>query len=145
MSLLAIAVAAAAASAATPAIPAHSVQLDHRGATYRIDYRPQVIMSTRTIGIAPPTRMSSQRCVLTATVSVERVVNEGPHELRATLPGGQTYQRQLAGDCRGRDGQLATLVAQKSPAIARHVASVASADRHEALAAIEAAHHFAAN
>lgn len=143
MSLIALAVFAAAA--ASTAAPVHSVNLDHRGSTYSVDYRARVETSMRTIGIAPPARQSTQRCVMTATVSVDRVIVDGTHALTATLPGKETFTRQLPGDCRNRDTQLARLVGDKSVAITAHLAQAASADREHALAAIDAAHHFAAN
>ncbi|WP_232494754.1 hypothetical protein [Novosphingobium kaempferiae] len=141
MSLIALAAFAAAATAA----PVHSVDLDHRGSTYKVDYRAKVETSARTIGIAPSTRPSTQRCVMTATVSVERVIADGGHALTAALPAKETYTRQLPGDCRGRDGQLAKLVDDKAGAIRTHVAQAALDDRQHALAAIDAAHHLAAN
>lgn len=141
MSLIAL----AAFAAATATAPVHSVSLDHRGSTYSVDYRARVETSMRTIGIAPPARQSTQRCVMTASVSVERVIADGAHALTAALPGKETFTRQLPGDCRSRDAQLARLVDDKTPAIAAHLAEAASTDREHALAAIDAAHHFAAN
>lgn len=146
MSLFALAVFAAAATApAVQAAPTHSVNLDHRGSTYRVDYHAKVATKSRTIGIAPPNRPGNQRCVMTARVSVERVIADGGHALSATLDGEETFTRQLPGDCRSRDDQMAKLVADKAPAIGAHVTRVAAADRTGALAAIDAAHHFAAN
>ncbi|AOR76883.1 hypothetical protein [Novosphingobium resinovorum] len=130
---------------AATAAPVHSVSVDHRGSTYSVDYRARVETSMRTIGIAPPARQSTQRCVMTASVSVERVIADGGHALTAALPGKETFTRQLPGDCRSRDAQLARLVDDKTPAITAHLAEAASADREHALAAIDAAHHFAAN
>ncbi|HUD28532.1 MAG TPA: hypothetical protein VMQ93_06645 [Novosphingobium sp.] len=141
MSLLALAAFAAAAAAA----PIHSVDIDHRGTTYQVDYRASVTTKARTIGMAVSSRPSTQRCVMTATVSVERVIADGDHELRARVPGEKTFTQNLPGDCRGRDGQLAALVEDKAPAIGAHLAEAAAGDRHHALAAIEAAHHLAAN
>ncbi|PNU01985.1 hypothetical protein [Novosphingobium guangzhouense] len=147
MSLLALAVVAAAAvapAAVTPT-PVHSVAIEHRGSTYSVDYRARVETSMRTIGIAPPTRQSTQRCVMTAKVSVERIIADGGHALAASIPGAETFTRQLPGDCRSRDAQLARLVDDKTPAITAHLAKAAGADREHAIAAIDAAHHFAAN
>ncbi|MFC3213894.1 hypothetical protein [Novosphingobium panipatense] len=141
MSLLVL----AAMSAAAAAAPVHTVNLEHRGSTYTVDYRSRVETSTRSIGISPPTRPSSQRCVMTATVSVERAITDGGHELTAKLPGKETYTRQLPGSCSGRDAQLAKLVEDKSDAINAHLAQLAAKDRSHAIAAIDAAHHFASN
>lgn len=140
MSLFALAAAVAVSMA-----PVHSVEVDHRGSTYKVDYRAKVVTGSRTIGIAPSTRPSSQRCIMTARVSVERSIADGAHELAAALPGEKTFTRSLPGDCRNREDQLAKLVQDKAPAIGEHLARAAAADRQHALAAIDAAHHFAAN
>lgn len=147
MSLLLAVVAAAAAASAPAPQTAHSVQLDHRGSTYRVDYRTHVKTSTRAIGIAPGTRTSSQRCVITANVAVERVIAGGQegHALASMIPGTESFTRQLPGDCTGRQDQATALLDEKSQAIATHVARLAAADRQDALAAIDSAHHFAAN
>lgn len=148
---------AAALAAALPALmgtagvavasvsPVHSVQVEHRGNTYKVDYRAKVTTSSRTIGIAPSTRTSSQRCIMTARVSVERAIADGGHELAAALPGEEKFTRSLPGDCSNRGDQIARLVEDKAPAIGDHLAQTAAADRSQALAAIDAAHHFAAN
>lgn len=142
MSPLAIAAFAAVSAAAAPV---HTIDLDHRGKTYRVDYHAKIETRSRTIGIAPPTRPSSQRCIMTATVSVERVIADGNHALTESLPDAERFTRQLPGDCKGRESQLAKLVDDREQAIGAHVAQVASNDRTHVLAAIDAAHHFAAN
>ena len=142
MSLIAIATLAAAAATTAPV---HSVNLDHRGSSYNVDYRAQVSTSTRVIGMSAPARTSTKRCVITATVSVDRVIADGGHALTATLPGTETYTRQVPGGCSNRDDQLAQLVNEKSGAISAHLAQTAANDRQTALAAIDAAHAFAAN
>ncbi len=147
MSLLALAAASAAAaslSASAPA-PSHNVTIDHRGKAYSAEYRASIATSTRTIGIAQGPRPGTQRCTVTVKVSVERIIADGAHALTATLPGEDTYTRHLPGHCRSKDSQIASLVEDKAPAIDAHLAQVAAADRSQALAAIDAAHHFAAN
>ncbi|MEE4450688.1 hypothetical protein [Novosphingobium resinovorum] len=146
MSLIAATVTLAAATLAAAApLPVHSVDLEHRSNAYKVDYRARVTTSTRTIGISPPARQSTQRCIMTATVTVERVIADGSHQLVAALPRQETFTRQLPGDCRSRKGQLADLVEDKRSAIGAHLAATAAEDRPQALAAIDAAHHFAAN
>lgn len=144
MSLLAVLALAAPAAALQPS---HTVQLEHRGSTYRVDYRPQVRTSLRTIGMASGTRPSTLRCVVSADVAVERVVAEkaGRAELKSVLPGTERYTQQLPGDCHGREGQGTKLVQGKAHAVSQHLARTARADAQAALAAIESAHHFASN
>lgn len=147
MSVMAILAAGMVASAAVPSVADHSVQIEHRGGIYRVDYRPMVETNWRTIGIAPPTRTSTQRCIITATISVQRVIvsPQSLQELKSMLPAGKEFTRHLPGDCKGRQGQASDLVANKSAAIGSHMVELAAADRHNAIAAIDAAHHFAAN
>ncbi|MEW9855731.1 hypothetical protein [Novosphingobium sp. M1R2S20] len=144
MSLLAL---AAAAAATLGANPVHTVHMDHRGSTYRVDYRAQVETQMRTIGMSAPTRSSSQRCLITANVAVERVIASatGGHELKSMLPEDESFTSSLPGHCRGRDGEAARLVENKTSAINAHLASTAAGDSRAALAAIDSAHHFAAN
>jgi hypothetical protein len=141
MSLLALAASAALSVAAQPA---HSVNLDHRGSTYRVDYRPHVETRLRTIGMSAGPRPSTQKCVVIADVSVERVIaGQSGQELKALLTGRQSFTEHLPGSCHGRDA--GTIVAAKSDSIGAHLARAAAADRPAALAAIDSAHHFAAN
>lgn len=126
--------------------PVHSIPIEHRGATYRVDYKPHVETSMRVVGMSAGPRPSTQRCVVNARVSVERVIAGGQgQELKAMLPGSETFQQHLPGSCHGRDGDAAKVVAAKAGAIATHLARSAAADRTAALAAIDSAHHFAAN
>lgn len=143
MSLLAFVASATLAGA----VPVHTIQLDHRAGTYRVDYRPQVETSMRTIGMSAGTRPSTQRCVVTAKVAVERAIrgSGSAPALTAMLPSRESFTRDLPGDCRGRDGEGERLLASRGDAIAAHLAQVAATDRPQALAAIDSAQHLAAN
>lgn len=144
MSLLAL---AASATLSMAAQPVHTVSLDHRGTTYNVDYRPHVETRLRTIGMSAGPRPSTQKCVVTADVSVERVIagqsGQSGHELKALLPARKSFTEHLPGSCQGRDA--ATILAGKSGSVSAHLARAAAADRPGALAAIDSAHHFAAN
>ncbi|MET1754248.1 hypothetical protein ABVV53_02050 [Novosphingobium sp. RD2P27] len=146
MSLLAFATAAT--LGATPVhAPVHRVDMDHRGSTYQVDYRAHVETRMRSIGMSAPTRPSNRRCLITADVSVERVIvaGQGGHALKSMLPQDQSFTSSLPGGCQGREAEAARLVQNKAGAIDAHLASAAASDSHAALAAIESAHHFAAN
>lgn len=146
MSLYAV-VLAASAVLVPGASAVHSVNIQHRGESYRVDYRPQMDTRMRTIGAATGARPSTQRCVVTASVAVERVIAGGQsgHELKTMLPGGEKFTRQLPGDCRGRTGQSAGLLEGKASEIAAMLGRTAAEDRHAVLAAIDSANQFAAN
>ena len=142
VSLLALVAAAAAATA-----PAHSLEIEHRGANYAVDYVTHVETRSKAIGIAPSTRPSSRRCLVTAEVAVERRIQpaSGGQAIASRLPGTRSFTQNHPGDCR-RDGkEAAKLVAGKSKAIGAHVRELASADRQDTLAAIDAARNFAVN
>jgi hypothetical protein len=140
---------AAVASAALTVVghPVHNVELEHRGESYQVAYRPVVETRLRTVGMAAGTRPSSERCVISAQVSVERAIaaaQDGP-ALKAMLPGETSFTRNLPGSCHGRAQEGAKLVASRSKAVGAHLSRVAATDRTAAIAAIESAHHFAAN
>lgn len=125
----------------------HSVNLDHRGTAYQVDYRAHVETKTRTIGLAPSARTSTQQCVIAANVTIERVIGTGAnaHALKTILPGSEKFTRNLPGNCNGRDDQIAKLVSDKAQAISAHAAQLAATDRQNTIAAIDSAHSFAAN
>jgi hypothetical protein len=142
-----ILIAAAAVVAQPSAAPAHSLQLDHHGTTYTVDYVTHVETRSKAIGMSPPTRPSTRRCIVTAEVSVERRIQpaSGGHAVTTRLPGTRSFTQNTAGDCR-RDGrETAKFAASKSGAIADHVRTLAAADHRETLAAIDAARNFAVN
>jgi hypothetical protein len=139
MSLLALAASAALSAAAAPV---HSVNLEHRGTAYRVDYRPHLETRLRTIGMSAGPRPSTQKCVVTAEVSVERVIaSQAGQELRALLPTREAFTQHLPGSCHGRDASAAS----KSASVGAHVARVAESDHAGVIAAIDSAYHFAAN
>lgn len=147
MSLLIL---AAAAALPVSSQPVHSVDIDHRGSTYQVDYRPHIETRMRTIGMAAGTRPSTRRCIVSAEVNVERVVTASRSQgagtgLRSMLPNSERFTQQMPGSCHGRDDAAAQLVQGRSAAIAAHLAQTAAQDRPRALAAIDSAQHFAAN
>jgi len=148
VSLLILTAAALGASTPVPAPnAAHSVQIDHRGASYAVDYVTHVETRAKAIGISPSTRPSSRRCIVTAEVSVERRIQPagGGHAIATRLPGTRSFTQNHPGDCRKGSDDGARLVAARSDAIDAHVRELASADHHDTLAAIDAARDFAVN
>ncbi|KPH66414.1 hypothetical protein [Novosphingobium sp. ST904] len=147
MSFLVLAATAAISASAVPhAAPAHSLEVQHRGAAYTVDYVTRVETRAKAIGISPPARTSSRRCILTAQVSVERRIQPagGARAIATVLPGTRTFTQSQPGDCRRDDRQRGEFVAGKADAISDHVRELASADHHDTLAAIDAARDFAA-
>ena len=144
MSLLAIA--ASAALAATTA-PVHTVDMQHRNGTYRIDYRPHVETRLRTVGMEAGTRPTTQKCMVSATVTVERAISaqQSGQELKSMLPATKSFTEQLPGDCRTHSGEGDKLLARNETAVRTLLGEVADQDRQAAMAAIDSAHHLAAN
>jgi hypothetical protein len=141
-----LALTTAAAALIGPA-PAHSVQIDHRGASYAVEYVTHVETSAKAIGMSPGTRPSTRRCIVSAEVSVERRIQpaSGGRAIASRLPGSRSFTQNHPGDCRKGSDDGAKLVAARSDAIEAHVRQLASADHHDTLAAIDAARDFAVN
>lgn len=125
----------------------HTESVSHRGSTYDVGYEAQVTGRTRTVGAATGARPSTQRCVVTAQVAVERsIAKPGSSQGVATLlPGTRTFTRHLPGDCIGRTSEPTKLANSQVDTIRSHLAQVAAADRSQALAAIDSAHNLAVN
>lgn len=144
MSLLVIAASAALAAAAQPA---HTVDMQHRTGAYRVDYRPHVETRMRTKGMSAGARPSTQVCAVSATVTVERVISsqQSGQELNAMLPAKKSIDQHLSGPCRSHYGEAETLLAAKENTVRSLLSQTALEDRDAAIAAIDAAHQFAAN
>lgn len=144
MSVLVIAASAALAAAGQPA---HTVDLQHRDSTYRVDYRPHVQTSMRSKGMSAGARPSTEICAVSSTVTVERVISsqQGGQELKAMLPAKKSIDQHLSGPCRSHYGEAETLLATKEDAVRSLLSQAALEDRQAAAAAIDAAHQFAAN
>lgn len=119
----------------------HSASVDHGGARYGVDYRPHVRVQTKTVGVAAGARPSVQRCQWTMNVAVERSIRnpEGRAISAALLPETRLISGSRHGDCATarkavRDEQRLAMTKVRD-----HVARVASADREEALAALDVA------
>lgn len=144
MSLLLIAASTALAAAAQPA---HTVDMQHGNATYRVDYRPHVETSMRNKGMSAGARPSTQICAVSSTITVERVISsqQGGQELKAMLPAKKSINQHLSGPCRSQYGDTETLLANKEGAVRSLLSQAALEDRQAAVDAIDAARQFAAN
>ena len=120
----------------------HQTTIEHRGVPVGVTYRATMELKTRPIGMSPPTRPSTARCVWTAAVVVERQMlrNGQPVpglnrivskdlELKGNRPGG----------CIGADKAIARDIAARDEQVRAHVLAVAERDRSILLAELEAA------
>lgn len=143
--LASVALAATAAPAADT--PAHTAGIEHRGATYSVEYHALIESDARVIGAAPPTRQNARRCELTLRVSIERRIyaETGSQPLAQVLPGTKTYTTTTPGRCHNAEAKLDRFAEGKQADIHAHIAHRARSNHEAALAAIDAAHHIAAN
>lgn len=121
---------------------AHGTTLEHRGAAYQVDYRPHIAMESRTIGHSVGTRMSTERCLWTATVRVERQIRRAGEaaSLDTVLPAARIIKGQQPGSCRQAGDRPAQLVVAQDDKLRAHVVSVAEQDRAAVISDIDAAH-----
>ncbi|MES2495057.1 MAG: hypothetical protein V4618_03000 [Pseudomonadota bacterium] len=119
----------------------HSTTIEHRGAPVNVAYHATTALSTRQVGMSPPTRTGGVvRCTWVAKVAVER---------RMTRGGGATVSRvvdselQLKGSspgtCTGAKKTIGREVAERNDEVRNHVLAVAERDRATLLAELEAA------
>lgn len=136
-----------ASTMAAAAIAPHVETIEHRGSAYEVHYVSHVETRSRTIGISPPTRQSTKRCMVTMTVSVERRVHPagGGTPIASRLPARETFRDSTAGACRKNGEHIAAMTDRKAGAIAAHVSRTVSADRPALLAEIDAARALAMN
>jgi hypothetical protein len=138
---------AATALAATQPMT-HSTVVEHEGTAYTVSYRPQIATTMRTIGMSVGSRPSSERCLWSATVSLDREIKRGNggEPLLKRVPGeGHRIEGQTPGKCaQGRTLIDRSIAARVADAQERLVA-LAEADRASALADIGAAHDLALN
>jgi hypothetical protein len=130
---------ALAAAAAT-----HNVQVEHRGAPIQAVYSAQPDIRMRTIGAATPNRMDGQRCRWTATVKVERRLEQGG-ALTRTLSGDQQLSGSAPGACAQQAKGIEREVAGRSDFVRSQLLAVAEQDRAQLLAELDAVRNMATN
>ncbi|PZU10890.1 hypothetical protein [Sphingomonas sp.] len=134
---------ALAATLATPAVAPHQASIDHRGSGYSVSYHPRMETKMKTVGVATGARMSMQRCRWTTTLQVERqIARRDEASAHATLlpAASRTFSGERHGHCSAQGEAKAAIGADK---IRDHLASIAAADRGDALAQIDAAYSLA--
>ena len=121
----------------------HTASVEHRGVLHDVEYRPQTRVEMKTVGTAAGARPTTQRCVWTMTVAVERSIRgaEGHAISAAMLPEIRRFSGSRAGDCAMARRGVQTQQRLAMREVRQHVARLASADRDEALAALDAAGH----
>lgn len=129
------------AAAAAGAAHSHSVTLDHAGAPVALRYQATTSIAHRQIGAAGvPGRPSSQRCLWTATVAVDRSAERGGVTVPALsrrVSAAERLEGSRPGSCTQARKAVAREVADRAAPIRDHLIEVAERDRAAVLAELE--------
>lgn len=135
--LLELVAAAAIASAGPPLEWTRSVPVANGTVQRAATYVARPLVKTRQIGMSAGTRMSSERCLWTASIAVARRLDAEAARGR-DLPVTKTLQGSHLGGCIANRRNIARGIAHHSPAIDAHLAAVAEQDQRELRSEIEA-------
>jgi hypothetical protein len=133
-------IAAASVASAAPVEWTHqvAVPVGHGKANAVYVARPDVKL--RQIGMAAGTRMSTERCLWTADINVERRLEAPGVEIagRREMPATKTLSGSRHGACMHQRSAIDTEIAAQSPAINAHLVEVAERDQRDLRSEIEA-------
>lgn len=129
--------------ALTVAGAAHTVSVEHHGQRVGVTYTARAEVRQKTVGAKVPNRMDMQRCRWTATLIVERRLDDGP-ALHRTIPSGLTFSGSAPGACVADRPAAERHLARNAEQIAARVASVTQADRPRLLAELDSVRGFVA-
>lgn len=133
------------AIAPQPAI-SHSVSVAHNGAPITATYSADVVVQTRQVGLSAGARPSTQRCVWTADVGVERAISrETGATVTRRLADTQTLSGSRHGSCATTAAQIERDVAAATDGIRQFVVEAATRDEQTLRAELAALTQLAAN
>ena len=126
-------VAAATVAAAAPAQWTHEIAVPHGHGKATAVYVARPVISIRQIGTAAGTRMSSERCLWTADINVERHLAMPGSDAagRREMPATKTLTGSRHGNCAQQTRNIDREIAAQSPAIEAHLVAVAERDQRE--------------
>lgn len=133
-------IAAATVATTAPAQWTHEVAVPHGHGKANAVYVARPDVKLRQIGMAAGTRMSTERCLWTADINVERrleapgVENAG----RRDMPTTKTLSGSRHGACAHQRSAIDSEIAAQAPAINAHLIEVAERDQRELRTEIEA-------
>lgn len=117
----------------------HRTTIEHRGAPVNVDYRATTALSTRQVGMSPPTRTGGVvRCNWVAKVVVERKLGAG-NALTRVVDSELQLKGSQPGTCSSAKKTIGQDVASRDDEVRRHVLAVVERDRATLLAELEAA------
>lgn len=134
MFLLTLAAAAAVAQA-TPTQWTHSTPVTHGKGQVTATYIARPVVTMRQIGTSGGARMSTERCVWTADISVERRLNgdAGGRDMASA----KTIKGSRHGGCTTNQNAIDREIAARTPEINAHLVAVAERDQRELRTEIE--------
>ena len=138
----------ASATMAVPPPDSHIVRLDHQGRALDVSYQGRLKVETRQVGIAPPTRMSTERCHWTAELTIERSVTPAGGAdpvLRRSLPSDKKMSGSRSGGCKQNKAAITRELAGKHAILQAQLREVADRDQRALLAELTAHAQLAAN
>jgi hypothetical protein len=133
-------IAAATVASAAPAQWTHEVAVPHGQGKANAVYVARPDVKLRQIGAAAGTRMSSERCLWTADINVERRLETPGVEIagRREMPATKTLSGSRHGACMHQRSAIDTEIAAQAPAINAHLVEVAERDQRDLRSEIEA-------
>lgn len=135
-----------AAAVSPSADQVHHTQIELQGRPVAISYRAETDVSTRQIGMAAGTRMSSERCLWKARVGVVREVGgEGAALINQRLDADKAWSGSRHGSCTLAKRQVARDLARRDDDIRAHLADVAARDRSQLAVDLAAIQKLAVN
>ena len=123
--------------AAALSLASHDVTVEHEGASYQLRYRPEVTTSMRTIGAAPSGRQSTERCVWTVRLSVERQLAKGEKAGTGLIAGEKQYSGSHPGHCVQAGAVVQSQIEDKRVAMQEETVRIAQRDMDRVRADIE--------
>lgn len=131
-----LALLAASWSTAAEHIPVRTVSVPHQGATLDVRYGAEVTIETRDVGMSPPNRPSTARCMWRAVMKPERTVigldTKPVAALQRSFDGEVVASGSQHGQCASGRKTIETQVARAtSKAAPDHLAALVERDVHK--------------
>lgn len=116
----------------------HSIAIDHKGNRFTATYAATPEVRTRQVGMAAGTRMSTERCIWTADIAVERRIGgSAAPEAARRLPSTKRLSGSVPGACRSASPSIDREIAARAEDITTHLERVAQRDQQQILGELE--------
>ncbi|WP_373489117.1 hypothetical protein [Blastomonas sp.] len=119
----------------------HEVAVTHGDRAVTAVYQPRTTVSHRQIGNMTPNRPNTARCLWSATVMVERHLQQpagaGSHVVRTLVPA-KVLEGQTNGRCAAGEKQFSKSIAKRDDEVRAHVLAVAAEDHNNLMAELSA-------